>query len=271
MKLKESGKVDAAKLLREATTTTPKRASRILKTWQTSKQEVSSYSVVEALALIINLNLTKEQYQILRTGAQARGHDLYPSYYQVRISKKNFYPKNILITEQKCEVPLQDLLEQTCRSIVEGIPCETDHNENRHLTLICKWGFDGSSGYTSYKQVRQEYTPPRAEESLFTTSLVPLRLINQQSQEIIWKNPQPASKRYCRPIRLQWLHETDEISRQEQEAVTEQIKNLTPVHSVLGTIDFDLHLTMVDGKVKLHYLLCYMFLLKTKSFRSVVL
>lgn len=131
---------------------------------------------------------------------------------------------------------------------MKSIPCEINHDGNRCLTLISKWGFDGSSGYSSYKQIRQEYTPPRAEESLFATSLVPLRLIDQQSKEVIWKNPPPLSKRNCRPIRLQWLHETEEISRQEQNFITDQIRNLTPVHSVVGKIDFNLCLTMVDGK-----------------------
>lgn len=248
MKLRESGKLDAAKLLTEMTTTTPTRASKILKTWKTPEKDVSSYSVEEAVSLIVSLNLTRDQYEQLRKGAIDHGHDLYPPYYKVLASKKQFYPEDITITEEKCEIPLQSLLNKTCQSIMQCIFNEFGQEEARSLQLICKWGFDGSSGHSSYKQIRQDALP-RAEESLFATSLVPLRLVDEVSKELLWKNPQPSSKRYCRPIRLQWIHETEEVSRLEQSEVKSQIEKLTPFQSPLGNIGFHLSLTMVDGKV----------------------
>lgn len=244
MKLREGGDLAGAQLLDEMITTTPSRSKRILTHWRSAENEQSSYSLVEAVALLISANLTKEQYNTLRSGANKHGHDLYPPYYKVLERKKLFYPPQISISEKKCEVPLQNLLNITCESILKCISLEA---RDSSLLLLCKWGFDGSSGYTAYKQQSQH--APRADESIFTTSLVPLQLIEEKTKHIIWKNPRPASKRYCRPIRLQWVSETADISTQEEAAVKREIENLTPYGSAVGQINFKLCLTMVDGKV----------------------
>lgn len=115
------------------------------------------------------------------------------------------------------------------------------------MELICKWGFDGNSGFSSYKQIREHSTPVRAEESLFVTTLVPLRLMDKMSTIIMWENLQPVSKRFCQPIRLQWIQETEETSRAEQSEINSQIATLIPFQSPLGNIAFNLSLTTVDG------------------------
>lgn len=94
------------------------------------------------------------------------------------------------------------------------------------LTLICKWGFDGSSNHSRYKQ--KWTTSEISDESIFVTSLIPLKLINDVTKEIIWKNPRPSSTRFCRPIRLQWLQETTLVSKEEEKYINEQINNLEP-------------------------------------------
>ncbi|XP_071579320.1 uncharacterized protein [Temnothorax nylanderi] len=69
------------------------------------------------------------------------------------------------------------------------------------------------------------------------------------SNTAIWKNPRPSSTRFCRPIRVQWLHETDEVSKAEEAYLNQQIDQLKPYESKIGQINFSMHLTMVDGKV----------------------
>ncbi|KAK2574777.1 hypothetical protein KPH14_012977, partial [Odynerus spinipes] len=71
----------------------------------------------EALSLIITLDLTKEAYKTLRLSAKMHNHELYPSYHRVLEVKKQFYPEEISITDKKCEVPLQKLLNKTCESV----------------------------------------------------------------------------------------------------------------------------------------------------------
>ena len=143
MKLRAEGDNAFAELLYECTRTTPTRSKRILRNWKNSESDSTTMSPEEALSLIISLNLTKNAYVTLRSSAISHGHNLYPSYYQVMHCKEQYYPKGISSTESMCEVPLQELLNQTCENIIQTIPKEATSINN--LTLYCKWGFDGSN------------------------------------------------------------------------------------------------------------------------------
>ena len=59
------------------------------------------------------------------------------------------------------------------------------------LTLIYKWGCDGSSGHSTYKQkFSEEENMYQQDNNLFVISMVPLRLSN--GTDIVWQNPQPS-------------------------------------------------------------------------------
>jgi hypothetical protein len=67
MSLRSSGKTDAAKLFNEALETTPTRALRIRKAWDThAKNVVVPYISEEALYLFTEAHLTKSQYTKLQ-------------------------------------------------------------------------------------------------------------------------------------------------------------------------------------------------------------
>ena len=53
------------------------------------------YSIIEALALFLKLDLTEAQYQMMRTGAVAQGADIYPPLYQIQEEKKKCVPIGI--------------------------------------------------------------------------------------------------------------------------------------------------------------------------------
>lgn len=250
MKLREEGDKNTAKLISECTTTTPTRGKRILQKWKSPDSEMTALSPEEALSLMLHTHLSKNKYSTLRKVANLHGHDLYPSYHKVLEAKKNAYPTDIFISENVCEVPLQNLLNNTCESILKMVVIP---ETNKTLKLICKWGFDGSSGFSVYKQISDNELKDVMNGSLFVTSIVPLRLIDQDTEEILWKNPRPSSTRFCRPIRLQWVHETDLISKQEENYINDQISDLKPIVYDWGSINFSLALTMVDGKVGILY------------------
>lgn len=112
MKQSLDGNEDSAKLLKEIESTTPTRGKRIRDAWKSHKQKQNQKQMTtdEALALIISVSLSVYQYKLLRKQAVKLNHDLYPSYNTVLASKNNAYPKDTLITEEKCEVKLQALL-----------------------------------------------------------------------------------------------------------------------------------------------------------------
>ena len=61
--------------------------------------------------------------------------------------KKSFLPE-ISVTEIFAKISMQNLLNARSQSILKLITVE----DNANLKLICKWGFDGSSGHCNYKQ-----------------------------------------------------------------------------------------------------------------------
>ena len=136
------------------------------------KRKPFEYTVEEALCYLVSNNLTTAQYKSIRQGAIDHNHKLYPSYYSVLKAKKDSYPSNLFVSETICEVPLQSLLDHTCSRILQYVK-PTIANDSK-LELICKWGFDGSSGYSIFKQKWLEDNG--SDEHLFVTALVPLKL-----------------------------------------------------------------------------------------------
>jgi len=108
------------------------------------------------------------------------------------------------------------------------------------MTLITKWGFDGSTGHSEYKQKCIEAF---SDSQILLTSLVPIQLfvnISHSNKQIIWQNPRPSSTRYCRPIRIQFKKETTEISLNEKEYIENQIKELKPTKLSINNYNIDI-------------------------------
>lgn len=94
-----------------------------------------------------------------------------------------------------------------------------------------------------------------SDANIFQSSLVPLRLKTNVNKEekLIWQNPMPSSPRYCRPIRVGFVQETNNIIVEEIDYVENQIKSLkkTEVSTSSGVVQIKhlMALTMVDAKV----------------------
>lgn len=99
---------------------TPTRSTKIKKAYLSSLSiGITPYTADEALAFILDNNLTKQQYINIRKSAKLRNANIYPSYENILDSKKKCYPNNINITETFCEIPIQNLLDHTCTRIFQ--------------------------------------------------------------------------------------------------------------------------------------------------------
>jgi len=141
---------------------------------------------------------------------------------------------------------LQSLLNHTSKRILQSLPKQLQNIS----TLHCKWGFDGTSGFTMYKQLT---VGASQDDTIFVTSLVPLRVVDNIINEVVWQNPACSSTRYCKPIRLQYVKESVDISKNEEKYISDQINSLAKFECEFGTINFILQLTMIDGKVCTKY------------------
>lgn len=220
-----------------------------------------TFSPEEALALFIDLQLSQTQYQYLRNALKSKGlKDVFPSYHKLLSAKKECYPDNLSVSEKVAEVDLQSVLDHTTNRLIINTQKEvlysfTCNNTNMpiNLKMFCKWGADGSGGKNSFKQEFQ--TEAFDDTSIMTTSFVPLRLVYEDNDKntILWKNPRVSSTRFCRPVRIQYVKENNEIIKKEFSKVQEDIDRLKPAEIFIGDRHFLIHYimysTMVDGKV----------------------
>jgi len=258
MSLRSSGKVHAAQVVRDVILTSPSRAFKYISAYKSENEK--TLSADEALSVIVENKFSKQTYQRIRNVAKENKCKLYPSYNNVTKAKKHCYPphSSIIITESSATVKLQALLDHTVDRILflqkDVISTLTPDNV-RNLRLYCKWGCDGSSGHSLYKQKFTE--DGKSDESVFFTSFVPLQLTGMNETLntviIVWKNPRPSSPRFCRPIRLQFMHENVESTVKEVNDINEQIKLLVPftaqIHGMSISVTFNMAFTMIDGKV----------------------
>ena len=248
------GKRNMATVIKTATVLSPK-SLRTIKRVKITPRNIRPYTPDEALALITNSKLSVDQYKQIRKGTKERGCDIYPSYDRVLKARKECYPKRI--TETKGEVKLQSLLDHTAQRLVKvqlnviaGVVIE---DGNSKLYLKSKWGFDGSSSQSEYKQRFTEDTAA-SDADILLTSLVPLQLVMKRktSETILWQNPRSSSTRFCRPVRYQMLKESHTVLKYEDDYINRQIHALNPTQIDIGdrtvNIEHILMETMLDGK-----------------------
>lgn len=204
-------------------------------------------SVESALALYIDMDLSMRQYNMMRKVVNSIHKDCFPSYYMIAESKKKILPDDIQLTESSAEVPLQKILDKTVRSILDV----NDIDTNNDIVLECKWGFDGSSGHSVYKQKFQD--EEASDEFMFVTSFVPLRLLDWADDQIVWENDRHSSWRLCRPLKIIFTKENPSIIQSVRDSINTEIEGLDTYNYISKNKNLNVHykmqLTMIDGAV----------------------
>ncbi|XP_053960499.1 uncharacterized protein LOC128864767 [Anastrepha ludens] len=112
-----------------------------------------SLTLQETLALYLQLELSQRKYNLLRSIINSVHSEFLPSIYKLRQFRDSLLPKDIITTEQGSEINLQQLLDYTLKSILKSI-LDKEYIKSETLTLTSKYGFDGGSGHSTYKQLR---------------------------------------------------------------------------------------------------------------------
>lgn len=166
--------------------------------------------------------------------------------------------QTLVITETDAIVKLQALLDHTADRIVKlqekTLNFLKKYCEVINLKLIVKWGCDGSSGMSNYKQKFTKSSDTISDPSIFVTSLVPVRLVLACDNNIVlWNNPRSSSSRFCRPICIQFAHETTDLTVEEISPVKKEIEELEPLIVTVGSkifsVSYDLLFTMIYNKI----------------------
>ena len=251
-----SGRRTAGRVVKLALTTSPRRFKKMKLVHDNISSDVIKYTPDEALAMIVDLGLGKEDYIHIQRGAKSRGANIYPAYNEIAESKKHCYPLNIEITEIGAKIPLQNLLDLTIQRLVEvqqevlekHVP--QDVNE---ISVTFKWGFDGSGGHSIYKQNFTNHIQ-YGDSNIILCTLVTLEMYiySNGEKKILWKNVTPSSTKHCRPLEFQLKKETNEAIRKIYEKTEVEIAELRPTKVLLSgrevQIKHNLLSTMIDGK-----------------------
>ena len=206
-----------------------------------------------AFSYLLNNNLTKAQYENTRALLGEAGLlEVLPAYNNLRGSKAKCIPFGLQVTETGSRVPLASLLQHTASRILEGISATELESFDSELTLVAKWGCDGSSGHSIYKQAFAAHGV--SDDSIFLTSMVPLQIRTRRDETIsVWQNPRPSSTRLCRMIDFQYVKETKDVILAEVSRVEKEIAELRRTEvTVRGKsfyFQFELIFSMIDGKV----------------------
>ena len=262
LSLRSSRKRDAAQLVRELSQGSPQLATHIkkLRTVCNRTNANATLNGEQALALMVNAKLSTNQYKMIRKQWKSLGNNGYPSYEIIKREKQKCYPieSSIKVTEDSAEVKVQNLMDHTIQRICslkeEFLKKMSSDLSTFSFFLIAKWGCDGSSNQSRYKQ---KFTNPESnDENLFAISMVPLQLYyldSDKNKTIIWFNPNPSSVKYCRPIKLLYKKESVDLIKFEIDQIKSQIDELRPVRVMFESIEIlvtcQLLFTMVDGKI----------------------
>lgn len=139
MSLRASGRVEASKLVKEITTSTPTRAENYRKSFKrTTSQQLTAE---EALSVLIEAKLSRHSYNVIRRAAPEK----FPSYSKVQEAKKRCYPKreHIQISETSAQVSIQGLLNHTVERLVELPNCKDELTKKKTIkfNFVFKVGF----------------------------------------------------------------------------------------------------------------------------------
>lgn len=256
---RKGGKNDLAVVLKE-TMQSPTRPSKLRKLCHKDAKKPVALSDEEALAFLLENNFSKRQYCNIRMENKQRNCNIFPSYKRILAVKAMCRPNDVVVSERVAKVPLQKLLQHTATRIVEMqkevILAAMNFTKSTSIfaELILSYGFDSSTGQAQFKQ--QAIDPnssQNTDSSIFTTSVIPLRLIDSMRRPL-WCNITPQSTRFCRPLKLEFVKETREVILKENSDLNKEIEELTTVtvqidKSKTIEINFALSLTVIDGKV----------------------
>ncbi|KAK9745448.1 hypothetical protein QE152_g6951 [Popillia japonica] len=188
--------------------------------------------------------MSKRSYTAIQVRLKSIGCKVLPSYHALIEAKKKCYPDLIEIMEVSAEINLQRIINHTVQRI-----CEVQQevllqmkSELRNVCFLFKWGCDGGSGYSSYKQSFSQAIDKGEDTAIFVISMVPIQLysVTKTKKHILWQNPTRSSTRYCRSIKILLKSikillksETDQLIKTETIKVKLQVEHLQSVSAAL--------------------------------------
>lgn len=156
MNLREEGKTDAVHVVKNTVLGSPSKGTKYRKSIKLLDVEQKNFTPDQAVSLYIELNFSRNKYQQLRNACLAQSSKLFPSVKKLNKARKECYPtEKFIVSKDSAEIKLQALLHHTVERIIKSqidVIDRLSEEQLENLTLFGKWGLDGSSGHSIYKQ-----------------------------------------------------------------------------------------------------------------------
>ena len=222
-------------------------------------KQARSLTPEQAVAYILDCKLSKNDYQLSRNNFVEIDNEGFPPYYKVLEAKKACYPENISIKGHQAKVLLQSLCNHTAEQLCKYLDVvinQLSRNEYENLKLYFKYGSDGSSSQSNYKQqFIGDNGDSIDDSSVYVSSLVPIQLVTvteNNIEKIIWMNNKPSSPMYCRPISIKFTKETTDYIIEVENNLKIEIENLKCHNFINSSANIKVHYefisTMYDVK-----------------------
>ncbi|GBP36383.1 hypothetical protein EVAR_87962_1 [Eumeta japonica] len=123
-----------------------------------------------------------------------RANKIKKAYHSPKFRHMNIHPKKqisislslCLYVDGRFSKHSYTLMQQAL--VQEAVLTQNEEFLDQGLTLLSKWGCDGSSGHSNYSQRYNTGQEGKSDTSLFAVCLVPLRLQPTNGTYIIWNN-----------------------------------------------------------------------------------
>jgi hypothetical protein len=221
----------------------------------------SKISPVEALSFILQHNLTKATYEAMAATSKAHNANIWPSYPRVQEAKFQCRPDEVIFSDHCAIVPLQNLLDQTVKRMLESDPnlkdqlfeAAAEQDSELHATLYFKYGFDGSGSHHRPMQPDSQGDIQKVK-SLMLSQLVVLQIDANvgECETVFFTNHSPNNPHFCRPLRISFESESSAAILAEHNRLKSELEELLPYEvsqSPKIHISYKGLETMVDGKV----------------------
>ncbi len=179
-----------------------------------SAKNQTTFSETDAASLIIDLELSKNQYVKVRKNFIDRGYqNMLPPYYKVATAKKTCHPQNVTATAFSASVPLKDLLTHTIQRTVDAN--ESIFNEDRSsIQELCAYVAYGGDSFTvtPYNQRGgsvNELNKP-IDSSIYAV-MVNLMEIHDSLGRCIYRKIKPMAAESVRPLLYECGKENTEL------------------------------------------------------------
>jgi hypothetical protein len=120
--LRTARRKPVADVISTITAASPKRLKRISESL-TEADGVVPLTIEEALALILDMDLSKHHYEILRSCARKHNCNMFPPYDQLKAAKAQCCPPEecLAVSATRASVPLQHLMDHTAERIITSL------------------------------------------------------------------------------------------------------------------------------------------------------